>query len=488
LGPRALRAEQVARDELVAETARMRTVTRLGLVVWCAFFAVDLLVVRYLGVKTISFFAIVRLVVLADVVLVLWCLRGPVLSSWARMALDLPMHTLCAGAIALLCVPFWGLESPYAAGICLVLVHRVLFGGEPWKRGVLMYGIPAITYPLVLLGAALFVPSVARQFHDARALTLFSIYLSFVFGTAVLATMGGHLVWSLRRAVSEARSLGRYKLTRRIGSGATGDVWLAHHAALKRDVAVKILRQEAHNDVGISRFEREARATAELAHPNTVRVFDFGTTEDGLWYYAMELLEGETLGELVRREGPLPPVRAIHLALQAARALSEAHGHGIVHRDVKPSNLFVTTLGGERDFVKVLDFGIARFSRVAGAADSTLTTEGDIVGTPAYISPEAVLGLEVDARADVYALGAVVYFMLTCRPPFERRDEGALGVLLAHVHHPPEPPSVRMGAQIPADLEAIVMRCLEKMPAARYPDATALAAALVACQRAQQIG
>jgi serine/threonine-protein kinase len=295
------------------------------------------------------------------------------------------------------------------------------------------------------------------------------------------------MVGSLRRAVFEARRVGHYELKRRIGRGATGEVWLAHHAALKRDVAVKILRPEACNDVGISRFEREAHATAELVHPNTVRIFDFGSTDDGLWYYAMELLEGETLADLVRREGPLPPARAIQLALQAARALAEAHARRIVHRDVKPSNLFVTTMGGERDFVKVLDFGIARFFRAPGRADATLTKDGSIVGTPAYISPEAVLGEEVDARADVYAMGAVIYFMLTAHPPFEAADEGAIGLMLAQVSRPPAPPSVRLGAPLPADLEAVVMRCLEKAPAERYADAKELAEALTACCGAREI-
>jgi len=398
-----------------------------------------------------------------------------------RTGLDLSMHTLISGLIALMCIPFWGIESPYAAGICLVLVHRMVMAGQSWRRGLLMYGIPASTYPLTMAGGRWLVPQLAAQFHDTRALVIFGIYLSFVFGTAALATAGGHVVWSLSRAVFEARSFGRYKLKHRIGSGATGDVWLARHAALKRDVAVKVLRPEACNDVGISRFEREAQATAVLAHPNTVRIFDFGTTEDGLWYYAMELLEGETLAELVRREGPLPPARAIRLALQAARALSEAHSLGIVHRDVKPNNLFVTVVGGESDFVKVLDFGIARFFQHRSKADSTLTKSGVVLGTPAYMSPEAALSEEVDARADVYASGAVLYFMLTGHPPFEAASDGALGVLLSHINRVPERPSLRFGAPIPEELEQVVMRCLEKEPRARYPNAAALAQALGAC-------
>ena len=459
----------------------MRNASRVGTLVWSAFFAVDLLVVHNLHVATIPFFAIVRLAVCGEMAVVLWCLRHRVVSFRARTVLDLTMHTVCSAAIAVMCLPFWGIESPYAAGICLVLVHRMIFGGDSWGRGAVMYAIPAATYPATMFAGAAFDSSIARQLHNTRSLSLFAIYLAFVFGTAALATVGGHIVWSLRRQVFEARSLGRYKLRHRIGSGATGEVWLAHHAALKRDVAIKVLRHDAYNDVGISRFEREAHATAALVHPNTVRIFDFGTTEDGLWYYAMELLEGETLAQLVHREGPLSPARTVHIALQAARALSEAHGHGIVHRDVKPSNLFITTIGGEPDFVKVLDFGVARFFR-HGPGDSTLTTSGDIVGTPAYISPEAVLAQEVDARADVYALGAVLYFMLTGAPPFEAHGDGAVSLLLAQVHRVPQPPSARSAGSIPVDLEAVVMKCLEKTPYARYKDGAELVCALAACR------
>lgn len=265
-------------------------------------------------------------------------------------------------------------------------------------------------------------------------------------------------------------------------------MWLAHHTALKRDVAVKILRPNAYNDVGITRFEREAKATAELSHPNTVRIFDFGTTQDCLCYYAMELLEGQTLESLVRHHGPLPSCRAVRLALQATRAVSEAHSHGIVHRDIKPSNLFITRMGGEADFVKVLDFGIARLLHGTGKTDSTLTTQGDILGTPGYISPEAVLGQEIDARADLYSIGAVLYFMLTGHPSFEANGDGAIGVLLAHVQRSPTPPSRRLGTAVPAAVEAIVMRCLEKAPRARFADAAALIAALAACQLGGALG
>ncbi len=215
---------------------------------------------------------------------------------------------------------------------------------------------------MVLFGAAAFSPHIAAQVHDPAAVTTLLINSAYVLSTCVLLVMCGHIVWSLRRQVFEARSLGRYRLKRRLASGGMGDVWAAYHPGLKRDVAVKILRPETQERSAraLERFEREVHATAELVHPNTVRVFDYGTTEDGLWYYVMELLEGETLACHVARLGPLSPARAVHIVGQAARALGEAHERGIVHRDVKPENLFLTSLGGEHDFVKVLDFGIAK--------------------------------------------------------------------------------------------------------------------------------
>jgi serine/threonine-protein kinase len=257
-----------------------------------------------------------------------------------------------------------------------------------------------------------------------------------------------------------------------------GDVWLAYHPGLKRDVAVKILKpEEQERSTGAqARFEREVRATAELKHPNTVRVFDYGATEDGLWYYVMEFLEGETLAEHVERLGPLPPARAVHIVGQAARALAEAHEHRIVHRDIKPDNIFLTALGGEHDFVKVIDFGIAKVNR----PDGTKTNTGWVLGTPEYISPEVATGECADARSDVYALGAVLHFLLCGRPPFEA--DNAAGLLFAHVNHSASPPSSVLGRPLPSDVEAVVLRALAKDPSSRYATGAELALALASCR------
>jgi serine/threonine-protein kinase len=230
--------------------------------------------------------------------------------------------------------------------------------------------------------------------------------------------------------------------------------------------------------MALARFEREVRSTAELVHPNTVRVFDYGVTEDGLWYYVMELLQGETIGDHVQRLGPLPPARAVHMVGQAARALAEAHERGIVHRDVKPENLFLTSLGGEHDFVKVIDFGIAKVA----SGDLKMTDTGSLLGTPAYMSPEMAMGLSADARSDVYALGAVLYYLLSGKPPFEAENAGAL--IFAHVNQRVVPPSETLGRLLPPDVEGVVMRALEKDPQARYATAAEMALALASCTMA----
>jgi eukaryotic-like serine/threonine-protein kinase len=315
----------------------------------------------------------------------------------------------------------------------------------------------------------------AAQFSDPQMLGRFIENLCYLAGTTLLLVYGGHTVWRLRRQVFEARTIGRYELRRRIGRGGMGEVWAAWHAGLRREIALKLLRPAGGVDAAAeARFEREVKATAELTHPNTIRVFDCGTTEDGVWYYAMELLHGVDLATLVERDGPLPCARATNLIWQASRAIAEAHEHGIVHRDIKPANLFVTCPGGETDFVKVLDFGVAKV-----AADrSDLTRVGHVSGTPTYMAPEAALGMGMDARADIYALGAVLYFAIAGRPPFVR--ENAPDTMYAHVYEAPIAPSA-LGFAIAPEIESILLRCLAKEPEHRFASAGELATALGQC-------
>jgi len=470
-------------DDPVAMQIGFRRALTIGCAMWTSFFVIDIAVARYMRSGVLGYFAALRIAVLVVMLSVLARLyRKGVRSELALRVGDVLAYTAASVGIALMCVKFRGFASPYVPGVCLVLLGRTVTSQDPWTRGLAMTGIPVASFFVVLFGSALFSPHIAAQIHDPAAITTLLINSAYVLATYVLLVMCGHIVWSLRRQVFEARSLGRYRLKRRLAAGGMGDVWVAYHPGLKRDVAVKILRPETQerSASALARFEREVHATAELMHPNTVRVFDYGTTEDGLWYYVMELLEGETLAAHVVRLGPLSPARAVHIVGQAARALGEAHDRGIVHRDVKPENLFLTSLGGEHDFVKVLDFGIAKVRSTD--VDVGMTDTGCVLGTPAYISPEVAVGQAADARSDVYGLGGVLYFLLCGRPPFDAETPGAL--IFAHVHERAASPSSLLGRPIPADVESVVMRALEKDPARRYSSAAELALALSSCSLA----
>jgi eukaryotic-like serine/threonine-protein kinase len=455
-----------------------RRALSVGCGMWASFFAADVLAVRNLQGGTLIHFAIVRLAVMAVIVPVLLrTYRDPPPTERALGRYDTLVYCAAGVGIAIMSVEFRGLASPYVPGFSLVLLCRAVTAQDHWRRGVATSAIVAAPFFLVLIGSAPFSPLVATQLHDPAALTVLVVNTGYIVGTYVFLVVGGHVVWSLRRQVFEARSLGRYRLKRRLASGGMGDVWVAYHPGLKRDVAVKILKPEEQerSASALPRFEREVRATAELMHPNTVRVFDYGITEDGLRYYVMELLQGETLAQHVSNAGSLAPARALHIIGQAARALGEAHEHGIVHRDVKPENLFLTSMGGEHDFIKVIDFGIAKDQN----ADATVTGTGWVLGTPSYLSPEVAMGKAADPRSDVYALGAVLYFLLCGRPPFE--DENVAALVFAHINERPVSPSRKLGRQLPTDVEAAVMRALEKDPDARFATALEFALALASC-------
>ena len=239
---------------------------------------------------------------------------------------------------------------------------------------------------------------------------------------AVGSTFGARTISRLRRQVAEARQLGQYRLRRRIGAGGMGEVYLAEHQLLKRPCAVKLIRPgDVADPKALARFEREVRLTATLSHPNTVEIYDYGRTEDGTYYYVMEYLPGLSLAELVERHGPLPPGRAVYLLRQVCGALREAHAAGLIHRDIKPSNIFAARRGGMDDVAKLLDFGLVLPAATAGAPH--LSGEGQILGTPLFMSPEqATGGRELDERSDIYSLGAVAYYLLTGRPPFDEGD------------------------------------------------------------------
>src|SRR5262249_52681688 len=239
-------------------------------------------------------------------------------------------------------------------------------------------------------------------------------------------------ITALRREASEARRLGQYQLKERLGAGGMGEVYLAEHRLLKRPCAVKLIHPESAGDTAaLRRFEREVRATAQLTHPNTVEIYDYGHAEAGTFYYVMEYLPSLDRDGLVTRYGPVPPARAAHFLRQLCGAMQEAHAAGLVHRDIKPGNVLVCRHGGRHDMAKLLDFGLVQAAGARGDP-SRLTAKGAVGGTPAYMAPEQARGAEAaDARSDLYSLGALGYFLLAGRPPFQ--GDTALEVMLAHV-------------------------------------------------------
>ncbi len=366
----------------------------------------------------------------------------------------------------------------------LILTYG-LYVPKSWQRAALVVGPLALLPFATLLVLSLRYPEAMMWLHQGWHLSetprvrLFTFDALILLILAVGSTFGARAISRLRRQVAEARQLGQYRLRRRIGVGGMGEVYLAEHQLLKRPCAIKLIGPGAVADPNaLERFEREVQITATLSHPNTVEVFDYGRTEDGTYYYVMEYLPGLSLAELVERHGPLPPERAVHLLRQVCGALSEAHAAGLIHRDVKPSNIFAARLGGMEDVAKLLDFGLVRHAARPRAAH--LSGEGQILGTPLFMSPEqATGGRELDGRSDIYSLGAVAYFLLTGQPPFDE-GEGGISVLIAHARDPVVPPS-RVRPGVPEDLERVVLRCLAKAPAERFPDAASLERALVAC-------
>lgn len=284
-------------------------------------------------------------------------------------------------------------------------------------------------------------------------------------------------LYGLRKTAFRAQRLGNYVLHREIGEGGMGKVYVAEHALMCRASAVKVLKTPATGDnTALGRFEREVRLSSSLSHPNTITIFDFGRAAEDTFYYAMEYLEGMDLERFVQRFGPIPASRVLFLLLQVTGSLAEAHSRAIVHRDLKPSNVFLTMRGGLYDFVKVLDFGLAK--RIEGAdTPSDLTKTGVVFGTPRYLAPETVYGTAgVGPRADIYAFGAVAYWMLTGRPPFSA--DSAVALMIDHVKTVPPRPSEICEVFIPSELDEVVMKCLEKDPDDRYQSVAELEDAL----------
>jgi serine/threonine-protein kinase len=299
-----------------------------------------------------------------------------------------------------------------------------------------------------------------------------------------VAVVISHVVTTLGRQVTKAREMGRYQLGELLGRGGMGEVYKASHRMLARPAAIKLIRPEmlgGHDPAvasrAIARFRREAEAAAHLRSSHTVILYDFGVTGNQTLYLVMELLDGMDLEPLVRQHGPLPAARVVHILRQVCDSLEEAHARGLVHRDIKPPNIHLGRVGCRQDFVKVLDFGLVK-TAAFDPPPSLATLDGVIMGTPAYMAPEMALGDAVDARADLYALGCVAYYLLTGEQPFA--GDTSLKVNSQHLQAAPVPPSERTALPIPAALERLVLACLAKAPGDRPQTARQVAASLEA--------
>jgi len=371
-----------------------------------------------------------------------------------------------------------GALSPYAQvfamfGIMLLLGVRASLVPSPVVRTVIIGGVSV---------AALFV--IAKDAINALD-PLVVDGLSYIGGAYVIATaVTSHVIYGLRREVRRALQLGQYTLREKLGEGGMGTVYRAQHAMLQREAAIKLVKPELSADGPryarvLERFKREAHVTANLKSQNTIQLYDFGVSDEGAFYYVMELLDGINLEVAVANYGPMPPDRVIFLLRQVCESLEEAHAAGLVHRDIKPANIVLCRHGVRHDFVKVLDFGLVTLGPQAEKLDPKLTAEGFAGGTPAYIAPEMAVSADtVDGRADIYALGGVAYWLLSGHAPFER--ETAMATIMAHVNDAPAPPSSVSEIAIPGKLEALVLECLEKKPTDRPASAAELSRRLKA--------
>ena len=447
-----------ARRRVVARTMR------IGLWAWPSFVLLDawMCFVAYPGAP-FGLFVVYRVVVALVLYAVYRATRWRTVPILRLVVAQNVAYGLAAGVIALMAVHLGGVRSPYMHGISIVALVRAAVVPESWRRGWPTYAAIGLVFPVVMGVGAAISPDARAAWITADALTVFATNYVFVLASAFLGVLSGDIVWRAQEQLYRARRVGRYRLQAPIGKGGMGEVWLAWDLSLRRTVALKLLRgNTATGTDAVQRFEREALAASQLQSPHVVRIFDYGASDDGLYYIAMEYLRGMDLEALVEQHGPVPPARAIRFISQACLALEEAHAAGIIHRDIKPHNLFVTEVDGDPDFVKLLDFGVVRL-RAPAPGDHRLTFTGALIGTPVYLAPELWHGAAADERSDVYSLGVTLYFLLTGRLSLGEAWPGD-------------------ARPVPPALEVLVRRCMAVQPEERVPSAHALRLALAGVQ------
>jgi serine/threonine-protein kinase len=474
LGPQHASADRSSLSALPPDLLeQVRGRVRLLALLLAAGFAVDPVLVllalslvtlagRPVAVGNIGFLAADGAVALAS--LGFWWVAGRNRVSPARLhTLGLAYQIVVCFVIALTVYWQWYVENgklPPITWVPTVIVLFPLVMPGPPRRMLAAAILAALTSPLALI--------LLERWGKVRPAP--DDYFRSVIGPAMavgFAYMGARVIYRLGREVAAARELGSYRLEQRLGAGGMGEVWRATHRMLARPAAIKLIRP---SQGGVSaemqrRFEQEAQAIARLRSPHTVELFDFGVAENGAFYYVMELLDGLDVDALVRRFGPMPPERAVHVVRQVCHSLIEAQACGLVHRDIKPANIFLCRYGEDLDFVKVLDFGLVKTLDARADGPAGLTAENVVQGTPAFIAPEQALGGAVDGRADIYATGCVAYWLLTGQYVFTA--DTSMGVVLHHVHTAPVAPSARTTQRIPPALDGLVLACLAKDPAAR---------------------
>jgi hypothetical protein len=516
-----------AAEDLHEQLSDARRTLVAGLLAWPVFLVLDIWGTRVWNngfhLRTVLG---VRLAGMAILAISYVTVRTARLTLRSVVVLDLATAAGLAIVISVLGSFLGGLPSPAFAGIIVLTAFRLGMYPSHWKRALVVAAASALAWPSTLALASIFVPEVRAQWMSPVALAEFGYGMVFIVFGAGLFFTSSHALWSFRREVrTKSRELaenraqlatkvaqleskneelavsnhradriftalaealpgkvldGKYQLRERIGAGGFGVVFRATHLVMRRPVAVKVFRPAPGNDSAdaLERFRREAISACLVQHPNAIAVYDSGISSEQIPYLVMELLEGEALSALLAREKTLELGRCLSIAVPVCDALQVAHDQGIVHRDVKPENVFLHR-GTDGEIVKVVDFGIAALLNTADASTvaNKLTATNVVVGTPAYVAPERVIGEDYDGRADVYSVGVMIYEMLTGHLPIEYRA-GALGlaVFIRQATEVARPLSDWL-PEVPDEIEALVMRVLARAPSSR-PTAGELASEL----------